>query len=324
MTTTPGFAPAPPLVRRLFLLALLPLLCLAPASRAGDGPFKPVRIVDGVYALVGSTDGRTYENHALNANMGFVVTDAGVVLIDSGATPVGAALIAAAIAEVTDRPVRRVLNTGSQDHRWLGNSYFVERGAEVTALQRTVETQRRHAEAEMARLRGILDERAEGVTPAYAASPVEGERAVVEHGGKRMELVWLGDAHFPGDAVVWLPDDGVVFTGDLVYVERMLGVLPESRVVDWRAAFGRLESMAPRHLVPGHGNLANLERARRETGDYLDWLIEEVGARIEAWEELDETVEALSDAPRFRHLRHYESLHRANVNRTYLQLEAAR
>jgi glyoxylase-like metal-dependent hydrolase (beta-lactamase superfamily II) len=93
--------------------------------------FKPV--ADGVYAYVGDTDGRTYENEGLNANIGLVVTPAGAVLIDSGATAQSARQIRDAAAKVSAQPIRWVINTGGQDHRWLGNGYFLAQGAELIA-----------------------------------------------------------------------------------------------------------------------------------------------------------------------------------------------
>ena len=93
--------------------------------------FRPV--VEGVYAYIGETDGRTYENEGLNANIGLVVTPEGAVLIDSGATFQSAHKIQEAVKKVTSQPVRWVINTGGQDHRWLGNGYFRAQGAEIMA-----------------------------------------------------------------------------------------------------------------------------------------------------------------------------------------------
>ncbi|MFP4062606.1 MAG: hypothetical protein ACLFS2_07410, partial [Halochromatium sp.] len=71
---------------------------------------------------------------------------------------------------------------------------------------------------------------------------------------------------------------GVLFAGDLVYLERILGVWPHSAMPDWRETFHALEALQPRVIVPGHGQPADLATARRETGDYLDWLVEQVEA----------------------------------------------
>jgi glyoxylase-like metal-dependent hydrolase (beta-lactamase superfamily II) len=274
-----------------------------------------------VYAIVGPTGPRTYENHALNNNLGFVVTDAGVVLVDSGASAAGARLVEAAVAEVTDRRVRWVINTGSQDHRWLGNDYFRRRGARIIALERTVDTQRRFAGEHLESLAGILRDRLDGTVPAYAEAPLAGDGAELELGGRRVVLMWPGDAHFPGDAVLWLPDAGVMFGGDLVYVDRVLGILPWSGVESWRDAFHRAAALGPARIVPGHGSVCDLAKARRETGDYLDWLVAEVRAAVADWEPLGAVVERLADEPRFRHLEHFDTLHRTNVSRAYLKME---
>jgi hypothetical protein len=74
-------------------------------------------------------------------------------------------------------------------------------------------------------------------------------------------------------------------------------------------------------IGPGHGGVCSLDKARRQTGDYLTWLLAHVGEAVDEWEPLDATVARLSEAPAFDHLEHFESWHRTNVNRTYLQLE---
>jgi glyoxylase-like metal-dependent hydrolase (beta-lactamase superfamily II) len=306
------------------LLAGMLLATAPPPARAEQGPTytpHPTPVAEGVYAIVGPTGGRTRENHGLNNNLGFVVTEEGVVLIDSGASAASAALVEAAVGEVTDRPVRWVVNTGSQDHRWLGNGYFRDRGARLIALKRTKATQRRYADQHLAGLKPVLGDALAGTVPAYADPPLAGDRAELELGGVRLVLWWPGDAHFPGDAVVWLPERQVLFTGDLVYVDRMLGILPWSDVSAWQEAFHRAAALEPEVVVPGHGQVCGLDKARRETGDYLDFLVEAVGTAVADWEPLDAVVERLADAPAFAHLRHYDSWHRTNVNRTYLQLE---
>ncbi len=282
---------------------------------------KPTQVAPGVHALIGPTGMRGYENHALNANLGFVVTDRGVILIDSGASRQGAALVATAIRQMTDQPVRWVINTGSQDHRWLGNGYFADQGARIIALQRTVDTQRAYGAQHLAALQPLLKDRLAGTVPVTASEPLAGDHARLELGGIQFELIDVGDAHFPGDAVVWMPAQRVLFSGDLVYTDRLLGVLPDSHVRSWREAFQRMTALNPKILIPGHGRVCDLVTARRDTGDYLDWLVREVGGAQQDWEPLDEVVARLADAPQFSHLENYAELHRQNINRAYLEFE---
>ena len=83
---------------------------------------KPVKVAPNVYAFIGDTGERTYNNEGMNANTGFVVTDAGVVVIDSGSSYQVAKEIHRVIRTVTAQPVKYVINTGEQDHRWLGKA----------------------------------------------------------------------------------------------------------------------------------------------------------------------------------------------------------
>ncbi len=307
-------------MRKLLLLAAV-LLSLTGPSRADYQPLAE-HVTDNVYAIVGPLGQRSADNDGLNANFGFIVTDEGVILIDSGASRLGAGKLAAAIRSVTDKPVRWVINTGSQDHRWLGNDYFVGQGAEVIALARTAATQGQFAQQQMDSLEPFLGERLQGTRPLPASQTLAGETAVLELGGEPLELAYT-DAHFPGDARVWLPKRGVVFTGDLVYVDRLLGVLPSSSVRSGRNAFHALEALQPKRLVPGHGRICDLAQAKRETGDYYDFLADEVGAAAKEMEPMDAILDRYADLPQFKHLENYNSLHRANMNRTFLEFEAA-
>ncbi|WP_052470085.1 MBL fold metallo-hydrolase [Thiolapillus brandeum] len=99
--------------------------------------------------------------------------------------------------------------------------------------------------------------------------------------------MWLGDAHFPGDAVVWLPEQQILFSGDLVYVDRMLGIHSWSNVLSWQKAFHKMEALHPKAIVPGHGQVCSLEKAQKETGAYLDWLVKNVGKALEEWQDLE-------------------------------------
>lgn len=283
---------------------------------------KPV--VDNVYAIVGEIGPRTPENHGLNNTLGFVVTDEGVVLVGSGATPLGAKQVEDAVASVTDQPIRLLVNIGVQDHHWMGNSYFADKGVPIKALARTVDSQRQQAAAHIGRLTAQVGDEAKTVVPTYATDIVEADSQPFEFGGVAFELQWPGDGHFVGDAVLWLPQTRTVFTGDFVFLDRLLGIHPTTPVTKWQQSFHEIEKLAPVHLVPGHGNPADMAKAKAETGDYLDWLVEGVSKALEDWQELGDTVEQMGDAPAFAHLQFFDGWHKRNVHQTYMQLEAAR
>lgn len=144
------------------LAGTLALLTTALGHADGEATYQPTAesVTDSVYAIIGPTDARTYENHGMNANYGVIVTDEGVILIDSGPGAFSGPYIERAVAEVSDQPIRWVINIGVQDHRWLGNDYFQQQGAEVIAFEQTVESQQEFADQHMeGRLPEALDER---------------------------------------------------------------------------------------------------------------------------------------------------------------------
>jgi glyoxylase-like metal-dependent hydrolase (beta-lactamase superfamily II) len=305
-------------MHKILLGICLPLLAAAGAS--AEYLPKAERVVDNVYAIVGPLGQRSAENDGLNANFGFVVTPRGVILIDSGASRLGAERLGRAIRTVTEQPVRWVVNTGSQDHRWLGNDYFAGRGAEIIAMRRTAATQAQNAAPQLQGLERFLGERLAGTRPLSARKPIDGETATLELGGETLRLYYT-DAHFPGDAMIHLPKHGVAFTGDLVYVDRILGVMPESSVAKGQKAFRALAALAPVHVVPGHGRVCDMARAKRDTGDYYDFLADTIGAAAREMESMDEVLKRHADAPAFRHLENFSSLHRANMNRAFTEFE---
>lgn len=305
---------------RVLLSSLLSILLVGVVSAAEL--LKSQALGEGVFALIGETGARSLENHALNANFGVIDTPGGAILIDSGASFEGARLLDEQVRALTGKPVKWVINTGSQDHRWLGNGYFASQGAALIALSRTVATQRANALAESEALGALLGERFEGTRPVHADRPPDADRLVLDLGGRRLEIRFFADAHFPGDAVVWLPAERILFAGDHVYVDRLLGVLPQSNVETWLQAFEGIEALAPLRLVPGHGSVTDLAGARRDTGDYLAFLAHGVRRLAQDMAGVDQALAALGDAPQFERLANYAALHRGNVSRAYLRLEA--
>ncbi|MGX5651868.1 MBL fold metallo-hydrolase [Hydrogenophaga borbori] len=278
------------------------------------------KVTEGVYVHVGDLGGRTKENEALNANIGLVVTPAGAILIDSGATYLGARDIDQAARRVSNKPIRWVINTGGQDHRWLGNGYFQAQGAELIAHSSAVPDMRARAGDQLQALQNLLGPRFEGTRPVYPDRLLTAADTGLELGGVRVELRHRGGGHTPGDVLVWLPERDVVFTGDIVYTERLLAVLPVSRTRPWLEAFGVVEAINPRWLVPGHGRPTDLATARRHTRDYLQALRAHMKKAVDDMQEISAAIRSFDVRP-FPSLHNAAELHPGNASRVYLEIE---
>ena len=301
-------------------IAWFGLIAVAQANEPVYVP-KAQHVKGQVYAIVGPLGQRSSANAGLNANYGFVITDSGVILIDSGASAHSAALLHKAIKQVTPKPVRWVLNTGSQDHRWLGNDYFARQGAQIHAMSATVQMQKAVAQQQIEGMTRFVGDQMKGTVPKHADQVHTGSEASLTLGGVAVQWVQT-NAHYPGDTWIYLPAQSTVFTGDLVYVERMLGVLPQSNVRQGDQAFARLRTLAPQQVVPGHGRVTDMAQAQKESGDYYRFLIDNVGAAARNMDPITETLDKFATPAQFKHLQNFDELHRANMNRVFVDFES--
>ena len=294
------------------------LLTLSSFAHAIEVRFEAV--APGLYAFIGEKSGRTYENEGLNANIGLVVTADGALLIDSGASFQGARKIHEAVRQVTRQPVKWVINTGGQDHRWLGNGYFIGQGAEVIAHANAKADLQQRGGDHIAALKPELKEKLDGTVPTLPTRWLSGNDEALNLGGTTVRVIHRGGAHTPGDVMVWLPQKRVVFSGDVVYVDRMLGVIPVSHTGRWLESFAALEALQPARIVPGHGQVCDLPLAQAQTRDYLKTLRAHMKQAVDAGQDISAAIKAF-DAKPWMGLLNAAELHPGNASRTYLELE---
>ena len=284
------------------------------------------RVAENVYAHVGDTGARSADNQGLNANLGLVVTPAGALLIDSGATFRSARLIHEAIGKLTAQPVRWVINTGGQDHRWLGNGYFQSQGAEIIAHAHAVPDMRSRGGDQLDALHLLLGAQAEGTVPTLPTRLIDGADARIDLGGTVIELRHRGGGHTPGDTadtikvVVWLPQTNVLFAGDIVYVDRLLAVIPVSSTRRWLDTFAVIEALAPQRIVPGHGRITDLATAGAQTRNCLQALRAHMKRAVDQGTDLSEAIRTFDGRPWLRQLNAAE-LMPGNASRVYLEVE---
>ncbi|MET0093360.1 MAG: MBL fold metallo-hydrolase [Sedimenticola sp.] len=286
--------------RLLLLLALLTLISPIQA-------FERVQVGDNIYALVGELTQRSAQNLGNNMTVGFIVTGDGVVVIDSGGSRLGAEAIHAAIREVTDKPVTWVINSGGQDHKWFGNEYFIEQGARTIASEKARQDMQNRRADQVSMSMKYLEEKFAGTNPTLPQTTFA-ERHQLPVEGIRIELIFAGGGHTPGDILVWLPDQSILFSGDTVYVQRLLGVRPGTGLQWIRSLEYIRDNLKPRVVVPGHGHVTDLDEALRDTYDYLVMLRDHATRQFN--EGAFDPVEATEglDQSRFSYLQNYSDL----------------
>ena len=297
----------------------------ADGETAPDELFELKPVADGVYAAVAAA------RYKVNCNAAVILTNDGVVVVDSHSKPSASLALYRQIQAVTQMPIRRIINTHFHWDHWQGNQTYAERfpDLEIIASQRTLENLTRpdagaggvpfiakqvaalpkeiaDLREEMARatdperkarlqsnLQQAQDYLAEirQLTPALPTRTVA-DKLTLADGGRTIELMVLGRAHTDGDLFIYLPQDKVVATGDALI--DWMPFLNDGYPEDWVRTLDLLESYAFTRIIPGHGDVAPREQLAFFRG-YLADLIAAVKQGAADGASLDEMKRVLPD-----------------------------
>ena len=271
--------------------------------------------VEGVSAL-GSP-----ANQNFISNAAFVVTPAGVVVIDALGSPTLAARLAAEIRKVTPRPITHVIVTHYHADHIYGLQAFKALGAHIIAHRAA----KAYLNSETARLR--LEVSRQELAPwvnndthlVEADEWIDAEKSLTV-GGVQFQIKPVGPSHTPEDLAIYLPSEKVLFAGDLVFRSRIPYVgQADSR--HWIAALDRLLAFDATVIVPGHGPLSHEARKDMQlTRDYLAYLRESMGKAAQNLEPFEDAYKN-TDWTQFEHLPLFRVANRMNAYNTYLLLE---
>lgn len=218
-------------------------------------------------------------------NCGFVVGDEYVVAIDTRPTPRMAREGLAALRTVTDKPVKFIVLTHYHAVRVMGASAFTDAQA-VMASQGTADWVHTRGQADFDSEVGRFPRLFAGVeeVPGLTIPTITFEREMrLNLGQQTLHLKCLGRAHSGGDTVVWLPQAGVLFSGDVV--ENRCGVYAgDAYLQDWSGTLDAVRALQPTTMVPGRGAVLRGQASCREaidlTQQFLQTLLDSVRAGL--------------------------------------------
>jgi len=280
---------------------------------------KPVEVIPGVFSAIGATAPPTYENAGHNNNLSFIVTGDGVVVINGGAAYGLASALHDEIKAITDQPVKLVFNENGQGHAMLGNGYWAEQGVPIVAHADAAAEVAEYGGSILSNMQRYNRDRAESTVLQPPTETFE-DSYVVEMGEFRIEALYLGPAHSPGDIVIWLPDQSLVIAGDMAFHERMLPIFEHTYTADWLETWDTaFEPLNATYVIPGHGHPTNMAQVRRYTKGYLEHLRAQIGAHIDAGGGLADAYYV--DQSPYARLDTFEELATKNAGRVFEQME---
>lgn len=316
-------ARAPDMNKIPCLIALL--LGWSPVARA-EIALEAEPVADRVWYFRGESGQASAANQGYTSNAGFVVTDGGVLVFDALGTPALARAMLAAIAEVTDQPVRRVVLSHYHADHVYGLQVFKAAGAQVWARGEG----RIYLASELARER--LAERRRTLAPWVDAHtevlPADrwidlpaGQTRSFSMGDTRFRLISAGHAHAPDDLMLYVEASSVLFAGDLYFNGRLPFVV-DGNTRGWLGAIDAMRKLGARCIVPGHGAMScDAAADLTATADYLEHVRREMGAAVEDLVDFD-TAYAATDWSRFAVLPTFDAANRRNAYSIYLEMQA--
>lgn len=291
---------------------------LAAAATADAAPFEVSEVAPGVFVHTGREEEFTAANGGDIANLGFVVGTHSVAVIDSGSSRQLGMELLEAIRARTDLPISHVVNTHVHPDHLLGNVAFTGTGAVMVGHVKLADRLAEAGPYYLANLRTLLG-------PAFGGtevvSPTEGVQgtAVIDLGGRELELRAWPTAHTNTDLSVLDRKTGTLFAGDLVFMERIPVV--DGSLLGWLAVLDELERLPAQRVVPGHGPAqAPWPAAAAAERRYLEELRDGVRAELRRNRTLDQAVEELPLPTGQRWLLADEN-HARNVTASYTELE---
>ncbi len=304
-----------------FWLALCALV-VVPAHAAGWLP-KPVQVSPNTWVWVGPYEAPSQANRGYRMNLGFVAGKQSVAVIDSGYSPEMAQEMMQRIREVTPLPVRYVINTNSQPHRFMGNEVFRSAGAEIIAARDAAARMENEGASFSAMVERVLALKAGSVTaPRPPDRLVDGTPLVLDlGGGVKLKVTDFGRTHTRGSLVVEVEPDQAVFAGDILYSGRLLALLPDGHATPWIAAYDALRGLKAKQFVPGHGKVAPLDAFEQPTYRYLIALKSHMEKAVKNGIDIG-LATASFDAVAWEKLANFAELGGRNASLAYLEAEA--
>lgn len=298
--------------------------CVDAASAAAYEPIKarvvPIAVGAHSYYVQGQGGVASAANEGYNSNAGFVVTRDGVVVIDALGTPALGHELIKAIKRITAVPIKRVIVTHYHADHIYGLQAFKDIGAEIWAHVGARAYLEGEAQARLEQRRRDLSPWIDDRTRVVAPDRWLRENESFEFGGLTFDLVHLGPAHSPEDLVVVVREEGLLFSGDIMFTGR-IPFVGEADSKQWLVTMDRLLALKPRIMVPGHGKVSTDPRSDLAlTRDYLLYLRQTMGRAVEDFVPFEEAYRN-ADWTRFEKMPAFDAANRINAYGTYLLME---
>lgn len=275
-----------------------------------------------VYALIGDLDVPNEKNQGFICNSVFILTNTGVVVVDSGGSLQIGQMLIQEIKKRTKKPITHVINTHHHADHWLGNQAFASlQPRPIIMAHPYMLTRAKQSGAEFIKFMSDLTKGAShGTEVVLPDATLKGDESLVI-GDLAFKFYHPKHAHTEGDIAVYLPAEKILLPGDILFHQRTPGFQDASPLGNAQA-LRELLTLDVRQVVPGHGPVTDAS-GMRQMLDYIDLLAALVKKYYAQGLQDFEMKEKISqDMGKYRNLSGFAERFGVNVNRMFLEIEA--
>jgi glyoxylase-like metal-dependent hydrolase (beta-lactamase superfamily II)/rhodanese-related sulfurtransferase len=279
---------------------------------------RPKEVIPGVWSAFGETGPGTYENSGHNNNLSFVITDDGVLVMNSGDNYLLAKSIHEEIKALTRQPVKYVVLENSQGHAMLGSNYWKEQGAKIIAHKDAAKI----IDSDGASILQAMQRRARDKafkTEVVMPDIITEDKYEITMGSWKLEVLYLGLSHSPGDLTLWIPAKKLVISGDVAFHQRMPPLFEDTNTAAWLETWTKFEALGAQYVIPGHGVATNMAEVTKVTKGYLEFLRGKVAEVMKKGGTLNDAYNI--DQSPFAYLDTYHDLYKRNAGMVFREME---
>ncbi len=302
------------------LLFFIGFLCLNQALRAEVAtPLSVREIASGIYAYEGAISLMSEGNEGAIANIGFIVGDTGVAVIDTGGSVREGERLLAAIRLKTHKPIVYIINTHEHPDHIFGNAAFETFGAIFVGHKNLPRALQQRGEFYLGSFRSILGEDLIKQVKIVPPTLLVTDEMELDLGHRKLRLQAWPAMHTDCDLTVFDETTATLFTGDLVFFQHVPVV--DGSLKGWIAAMDKLSAIPAKLAVPGHGELGlNWPQAMANERAYLDKLAKDLRGLIAKGSDVDVAAKtaAQSEAAKWQLFNDYNA---RNATAGFAELE---